>query len=114
MFFFPEAAFSFFEKITFSAPLTPIGSETLYFRLFGLLGVGYVGFWYCIAALSEHTMFFKASVWTRLLVLPAFQVGLVLTGSTTTAWLEAAVPVDFLLGLHMLHCLRADRALKAE
>ena len=46
---------------------------------------------------------------TRCLLLPLFQVLLVASGAATTAWLEAAVPVDFLLGLHMLACLQQPR-----
>ena len=41
VFFKPHFAFEVFEKITLSGPLTPIGSETLYFRLFGAFGMGY-------------------------------------------------------------------------
>ena len=87
----PRTAHAVMDAITFSAPLTPLGSELLWVRLFGALGVAYIGFWYAVAAYSNHTAFFRASVVTRCLVLPILHVSLVLSGCTNTAWLEAAV-----------------------
>ena len=89
-FFKPHVAHALFDAITFSAPLTPIGSETLWFRVFGAFGMGYVGFWYAMAAASRNETAFWASVVTRGLVLPAFHIALVASGATSTAWLEAA------------------------
>ena len=104
----PRTAHAIMDTITFTAPLTPLGDELLWLRLFGALGVAYIGFWYAVAGYSNHTAFFKCSIITRCIVLPTLHVGLVLTGCTNTAWLEAAVPVDFLLGLHMWRALRLD------
>ena len=113
VFFKPHFAFEVFEKITLSGPLTPIGSETLYFRLFGAFGMGYVGLWYGVAAYNKYTAFFKVSVVTRCVLLPIFHLALVYSGATGAAWLEAAIPVDFLLGLHMLWNLVRNRGGKA-
>ena len=110
VFFAPHATFAFFESISFSAPLTPIGSETLYFRLFGFFGMFYTGFWYAVAGINNFTAFFKCSVYTRCLFLPMVHCALVASGATSTAWLEVAIPGDFLLGLHMMYCLRQDAA----
>ena len=107
MFLAPHHAYAFFDAITMTATLTPLGTETFYFRMFGALGPVYIGIFYATASYSELEAFFRASVWTRCVVLPIFHVSIVLMGLTSTAWLEAAIPVDLLLGLHMHYCLKA-------
>ena len=86
VFFRPHLAFDVFEAITFSGPLTPLGSETLYFRLFGAFGMCYVGLFYAVAAANGYENFFKVSVCTRCILLPIFHTALVLSGATGVAW----------------------------
>ena len=110
----PHGTFDFFAKVTFSAPLTPLGTETLYFRLFGAFGCFYVGIFYLVAAFYNLVPLLKASVYTRCIALPLFHIVLVLSGLTTTAWLEAAIPMDLMTGLHMAYCLKKKKKPKAK
>ena len=105
----PHATFAFFDQVTVSGPLTPLGSETLYFRFFGAFGCAYVGIFYLAAAFYNLLPLMKVSVYTRCIALPLFHVGIVMSGATTMAWLEAAIPMDLLTGLHMAYCLKKQK-----
>ena len=106
----PHMALGYFHRL---GMLAPIGSETniFFFRLFGAFGMCNTGFFYSVAAHNRYAAFFKVSVLTRCVILPLVHVALVYFegGATGAAWLAAAIPIDFLLGLHMLWNLTCKR-----
>lgn len=111
-FFAPHRLFALFELIVITGTLPPLptGPALIWFQLFMAIGCGYIGMWYAVAAISNHTAFFKASVVARCVMLPLFHLSLAASGMTSTAWPEAAIPVEFVLGLHMLWCLRKEKS----
>ena len=109
----PHKMRALFNSILVSGKLPPVGEgdQSLWCRAFGIL-TAYVGMYYLQAARHNLVPIFELTAIGRTVILPAFHVALYLTGKVPFAWLEAAIPSDFLTACHMMWCLRRDRLLQ--
>ena len=111
--FAPAKMREMFNRILISGKLPPAGDgdQSLWIRAFGIV-TAYVGLYYIQAARHNLVPIFELTAVGRTLILPAFHVALYLSGKVPLAWLEAAIPSDFVTAMHMIWCLRRDRLLK--
>ena len=109
----PHAMRDLFNSILVSGKLPPVGTgeQSLWLRAFGIV-TAYVGLYYLQAARYNLLPIFELTVIGRTLFLPAIHVSLYLSGKVPFAWLEAAIPSDFITACHMIWCLRRDRLLR--
>lgn len=102
-----------FNRILVSGKLPPVGEgdQSLWIRAFGIV-TAYIGIFHLQMARHNLTPMFEISAIGRTLILPALHVALYLRGEVSIAWLEAAIPSDFVAACHMLWALRRDRLLR--
>ena len=111
--FAPHKMRDIFNKILVSGKLPPAGEgeQSLWIRAFRIVSA-YVGLYYLQAARYNLRPMFELTAVGRTLILPAMHVALYMTGQVPLAWLEAAIPADFLTACHMIWALRQDHLLK--